>query len=216
MSIMELLFATGNPHKLEEVRSILAPLGIKLLGLDDLDDIPPEPHEDGATFEANARIKAVAYANATQHWCLADDSGLEVDALGGAPGVHSARYARKPGDDPEFDNADRDARDRANNQKLQREIAHVPSQKRSARFVCTMCLADPDGHVKAETHGTFEGRITDEPRGENGFGYDPMLELPDCGCTSAELSPEEKNARSHRGAAAHAMAEKLQELGLIT
>jgi XTP/dITP diphosphohydrolase len=196
---MRLLFASSNPHKIEEVRAILAPLGIEIVGLDSLNDPPPEPIEDGATFEENARIKAVAYAKATVQICLADDSGLEVDALNGAPGVHSARYAGADGT--------RAQRDAANNAKLLKQLKPVPAERRTARFVCAMCLADPDGNIFAETRGEFPGVITDQPRGSNGFGYDPLLYLPDRGCTSAELSTAEKNARSHRGEAARNMAD---------
>lgn len=201
---MKVLLATSNPHKIREVGQVLAPLGIEVVGLDDLDEVPPEPVEDEDTFEGNARLKAVGYARATGLRCLAEDSGLEVDALDGEPGVLSARYAGVSGT--------RDERDRANNEKLLRRIAGVPEKDRAARFVCAMCLADPDGTVVAETRGTYEGVITLEPRGENGFGYDPLLYLPDVDRTSAELPPKEKNARSHRGVAARAMAEKLGEL----
>lgn len=195
---VEILFATSNPHKIDEVRAILQPLGIDVIGLDALDATPPEPVEDGATFAENARIKAQGYAKATGRRCLAEDSGLEVDGLAGGPGVHSARYAGI--------GATRAERDRANIEKLLREMSHVPREKRTARFVCAMCLAGGDGRVIAETRGTFEGMIADEPRGTNGFGYDPVLLLPDLDRTSAELTPAEKNARSHRGAAARMMA----------
>lgn len=141
------------------------------------------------------------YARATGQRCLADDSGLAVDALGGAPGVRSARYAGV--------GATRSERDRANNERLLRAIADVPPAKRTARFVCAMCVADPDGSVIAEAEGTFDGVITDQPAGSNGFGYDPLLYLPDEGCTSAELTPDEKNARSHRGEAVRAIARLL-------
>ena len=198
------LLATGNPHKVEEVRAILAPVGIEVTGLEALSEVFPEPVEDADTFAGNARLKAVGYARATGRACLADDSGLEVDALGGAPGVHSARYAGAAGD--------REARDRANNEKLLRVMADVPESARAARFVCAMCLAAPDGTVLAETRGIYEGVLAFEPRGENGFGYDPLLYLPELGCTSAELDPDVKNARSHRGAAARAMADRLTAL----
>jgi len=203
---MPLLLATSNPHKIQEIAAVLAPPGIEVIGLDALDIIPPEPVEDGANFEANARIKAIAYAKATGVICLADDSGLEVDALGGAPGIHSARYAGI--------GSTRAERDAANNARLLRELEHVPDDQRTARFVCAMCLAAPDGTILAETRGEFPGLIARAPRGTNGFGYDPLLYLPDAGCTSAELSPEAKNARSHRGAAARAMAEHIATLGL--
>lgn len=205
--VPEVLLATGNPHKLEEVRAVLEPLGWSVLGLDDLPGpAPEEPVEDGDTFEANARIKAQAYAAATGRLALADDSGLEVDALDGAPGVRSARFAGVDGD--------RATRDAANNRLLVERLAGTAEADRAARFVCTMCLAAPDGAVLAETRGTFDGVIVLEPRGSNGFGYDPHLLLPDEGRTSAELSPEEKNARSHRGVATRAMAEMMVSLEL--
>lgn len=198
---MNILFATSNPHKVEEVAAILAIQGITVQSLTELEVIPPEPVEDAGTFEGNARLKAIGYATSTGLRCLADDSGLEVDALGGAPGIHSARFAECSGD--------RVTRDAANNAKLMGMICDVPEEARAARFVCAMCLADPDGSIIAESMGTFEGVITMEPRGKNGFGYDPLLYLPDRDCTSAELSAEEKNARSHRGAATRSMAERL-------
>lgn len=210
---MQLLFATSNPHKIEEVRAIVSPLGFEVIGLDALDSIPPEPVEDGESFEANARIKAVAYAKAASRMCLADDSGLAVDALNGAPGVHSARYAEinTPGTISGRTRADRDA---ANNAQLLRELKAkcLPLEQRTARFVCAMCMADEHGRIIAETRGEFPGLITDRPAGSNGFGYDPLLWLPDRQCTSAELSSDEKNARSHRGAAARKMAVLLRSL----
>jgi len=200
MTTHELLFATTNPHKIEEVAAVVEPLGYQVIGLDAVAPDIPEPVEDGDTFEANARIKAIAYAAATGRTCLADDSGLEVDALGGAPGVYSARYAGV--------GSTRAERDAANNEKLIKALADVPGPERTARFVCAMCLAEPDGTVTIETRGEFGGVVVDEARGENGFGYDPLIELPD-GRTSAELSPDEKNARSHRGAAARQLAARL-------
>lgn len=202
----KLVLASSNPHKVEEVRAILAPLLIEVVGLNALpkDEVPPEPEEDGETFEANARLKAVYYAQHLGVGCLADDSGLEVDVLGGAPGVRSARYAGV--------GATRTERDAANNAKLLSELRGVPPQQRAARFVCAMCLADSEGNVLAETRGTFEGVIAQEPRGSNGFGYDPLLYLPDVNRTSAELSPSEKNARSHRGEAARKMADVIRRV----
>ena len=203
----EVLLATGNPHKLVEVRAILASIGWEVIGLDDLPGPnPPEPVEDADTFEGNARIKAIAYAEATGRYALADDSGLEVDALGGAPGVRSARFAGVDGS--------RETRDRANNRLLVERLQDVPEGDRGARFVCAMCLAAPDGTIVAESRGTFEGVITTEPRGTNGFGYDPHLWLPDEGRTSAELGAEEKNARSHRGAATRMIAERIRDVKL--
>jgi non-canonical purine NTP pyrophosphatase (RdgB/HAM1 family) len=194
----QILFATTNPHKLIEVRAALGPLAFEVRSLDSLDTVPDEPEENEVTFQANARMKARYYAEKTGIECLAEDSGLEVDALSGAPGVYSARYAGEVGT--------RARRDRANNQKLLRELAGLPPARRTARFVCAMCLAIPEGRIVAEATGTYEGLIASAPRGKNGFGYDPLLYLPDEGRTSAELSPEEKNARSHRGRAARALA----------
>jgi non-canonical purine NTP pyrophosphatase (RdgB/HAM1 family) len=201
---MEVLFATGNRYKVDEVEAILGPLGIVVRSLADVELQPEEPEEDGATFEDNARLKARYYARQLGMTCVAEDSGLEVDALGGAPGVYSARYAGAPGT--------RDERDAANNRKLLEALRHVPEAQRQARFVCVASVADPSGTILAEARGTYEGTIAQAPRGTNGFGYDPLLYLADRGCTSAELSPEEKHARSHRGKAFRALAEKLRAL----
>ncbi len=200
------VLATGNPHKVDELRPLLAEAGIAVVGLRDLPDWQrfQEPAETGATFEENAAIKARAYAQQTGRWCLADDSGLEVDALEGAPGVISSHYASR-GIDTGLSRPERDA---ANNDALLAALDGLPDAERTARFVCVMCLAAPDGAIAARARGTFEGAIGrpgDVPRGENGFGYDPLFVLED-GRTSAELSPIEKNARSHRGHAARSMA----------
>lgn len=206
--IEELIVATGNPHKVEEIAQILGALGVRVRSLK---DVPggaaiEEPVEDGATFEDNARIKALYYAEALGlregQACLADDSGLEVDALGRAPGVYSARYAGI-GDT-------REERDAANNAKLLDALKDVPREKRTARFVCAACVADGSG-VLFEARGEFAGVIGDSPRGSNGFGYDPLLVLDD-GRTSAELSPSEKNARSHRGDAVGKIASWLRSV----
>lgn len=199
-----MIFATSNPHKVEEARAILAPLGIELQSLADVGCQLPEPEEDGATFEDNARLKARYYARHLGVSCLAEDSGIEVDALGGAPGVFSARFAGVQGSRAE--------RDQANNERLLRELAGVPTQQRGARFVCALAVADPSGRIHAEARGHYPGVIADAPRGTNGFGYDPLLFLPDRGCTSAELTPGEKHARSHRGAALRQLAQELQRL----
>ena len=203
---MQLLFATSNPHKIEEVRAILGPAGFEVIGLDSLDDPPAEPVEDGATFADNARIKAVYYAKAAGRLCLADDSGLEVDALNGEPGVLSARYAGI--------GETRDEQTAANNARLLRELKDVADDNRAGRFVCAMCLADAEGQVIAATRGTFPGLIARSPRGTSGFGYDPLVYLPEEGRTVAELTADEKNARSHRGEAARKMAAKVGELDL--
>lgn len=213
---MNLLIATTNPHKLDELRAILAPFGIDPVGLDSIGaagagDLP-EPEETGDSFEENAQIKAVAYARITGRVCLADDSGLEVDALNGAPGVRSARYAFDGEIDDELPRKlTRAQKDAANNDKLLHELRAVPDGHRAARFVCCICVASPAGEVLAASRGTFEGRIGHAPRGHHGFGYDPLLILPD-GRTSAELPPEEKNARSHRAMAARELAPVLARL----
>lgn len=199
-----ILLATSNEHKLDEVRQILVPLGFIVEGLESLDYSIPEPVEDGATFEENARIKAIAYAKATGRVSLADDSGLEVDALDGAPGIHSARFSGVEGSRPE--------RDAANNKKMIEMLGERSAVDSPARFVCAMCLATPEGGVLAETRGEFEGVIVAEGSGGNGFGYDPHLYLPDLGCTSAELTSDAKNERSHRGDAVRQMAALLGSL----
>jgi XTP/dITP diphosphohydrolase len=208
-----LLLATSNPHKLEELRAILGPSPV---GLDSLPTPIPEPDESADTFEENARLKAIAYARATGLTCLADDSGLEVDALHGSPGVHSAYYADwNPAHNVRLRiSTTRAEQDERNNARLLRSMNNVPDEQRTARFVCAMCVAAPDGRILAESRGTFEGRIGHVVAGDNGFGYDPLLVLDD-GRTSAELSTDEKNARSHRAAAAHAIAPQLRALGLL-
>jgi XTP/dITP diphosphohydrolase len=206
-----IVLATGNPHKVEEMRAIFAARGIPVIGLRDLPghDRFVEPREHGTSFEENAAIKALSYAEQTGRRCLADDSGLEVDALGGAPGVISSHYSSNG----EETGLSREQRDAANNARLLRELDGVPPDRRTARFRCVMCLARPRG-VELTSAGAFEGRIGvpgQVPRGGSGFGYDPLFVLPD-GRTSAELSPDEKNRLSHRAAAAAEMAAKLAEL----
>jgi len=186
-----LVVATGNAHKLEEIRSILATAGIDADLQSMHDHGVPEPVEDGATFEANALIKARACAAATGLPSIADDSGLEVDALDGAPGVLSARYAGEPSDDAR------------NNAKLIDALAHVPEEDRTARFVCAAAIVVPDGR-ETVVRGAVEGRIVDPPRGRNGFGYDPFFEPVGSGAegrTTAELTAAQKHAISHRGQA---------------
>ncbi len=214
---VEIVLASGNPHKLEELSAIFGSLapGVRLAGLREASAgrSLPEPAEVGLTFEENARIKALEYAAATGRMCLADDSGLEIDALGGRPGVISSHYAT----DGRETGASRAERDAAINARVMRELAGVPAARRTARFVCVMVLAEP-GRVLATARGTFEGRIGEEgqvPRGEGGFGYDPLFLVgPGFDRTSAELSPTEKNERSHRGRAAAAMAGRLAALNI--
>ncbi len=165
-----------------------------------------EVKEDGSTFAENARKKAIGYARATGLWTLADDSGLVVDALGGAPGVNSARFsgARAQG-------ADRGVLDRRNMEKLLSLLQSVPREKRTARFVCHLCLASPE-KVLVETQGTVEGLITEEPAGTGGFGYDPVFLVPQLGKTVAQLGDQEKNAISHRGNAMRKLKPLLERL----
>lgn len=201
------MLATANPHKVRELRAIFAPVGLRVLALDDL--AGPgwrEPEETGLTFEDNATIKARSYAQQTGHHCLADDSGLEVDALAGRPGVISSHYAS----DGRETGLTRAQRDQANNQRLLRELADVPMERRGARFVCVMVLADPSGRALLAARGQLEGRIGVPPRvpaGAEGFGYDPLFLIgPQHVNTSAELTPDQKNALSHRAHAARSMA----------
>lgn len=180
---MKLLFATTNPGKLDELRALVG-TAFEVVSL--AEHPGPEVAETGGTFEENAALKATAHARRSGIAALADDSGLCVDALGGRPGLHSARYA-----------AGTDA-DRV--KKLIEEMAAVPDENRSARFVCALCLALPSGQIRLEA-GECQGRILREPLGENGFGYDPVFFIPELGQTMAELSAETKGRVSHRARA---------------
>lgn len=191
-----LVVATMNRGKLREVRDLLSGLPVHLISLDEFPGIAVA-EETGSTFAENAAIKALYYARATGHWALADDSGLEVDALDGAPGVRSARYAGSQADD------------RANNMKLLNALRDVPSEKRTARFFCAMALSSPEG-VLATAAGRLEGFIGDEPRGANGFGYDPHFYVPELGMTAAQMPPEQKNLISHRGQALRAILPEIE------
>ncbi len=192
-----LVLATRNRGKLEELRRILADLDVALVPMDELGLASPD--ETGRTFEDNALLKAEAACAATGLPALADDSGLEVDALGGAPGVDSAVYAGRHGDDV------------ANLEKVLEEVRDVPPDERSARFVCVAALVAPDGR-RWTRRGTMEGTIIDEPRGAAGFGYDPIFVAERETRTNAELLPEEKDARSHRGAAFRSIRSAVVEL----
>jgi XTP/dITP diphosphohydrolase len=193
-----LLVASRNPRKLAELLRLLADAPIELVGLDGFPDAG-EVEETGTTFAENAALKAVGYCRATGLPAVADDSGLEVDALGGAPGVRSARYGGGHGDDA------------ANVAKLLAELADVPPARRTARFRCCVAVADGRG-VLAAPCGVCEGRIAAAPRGANGFGYDPVF-VPAAGDgrTMAEMAAAEKDALSHRGAALHRLAAWLAE-----
>jgi len=190
-----ILIATSNPGKLRDFAGAAASFEIEVDAIPNFASLP-QVLEDGLTFEANARKKAEAYSRCISgEVVLADDSGLEVDALGGAPGVHSARYAA---DAPHLAGANSD--DEANNARLLLELKNVPPEKRTARFVCVIAAAQ-DGQTLEVFRGEAEGIILDTPRGTNGFGYDPLFYFPQIGKTFAELSAEEKSKYSHRGAA---------------
>lgn len=199
MSAKKVVIATNNAHKLEEIARILAPLSWEFVSLGSCGDFP-EPVEDADSFEGNARIKARAALENTGLPALADDSGLVVDALDGAPGVYSSRFAGE------------DATDEENNDKLLALLADVHDDKRTARFVSTIVFVDTDG-TEIVAEGTCEGVIGHEPKGENGFGYDPLFISDDCdGRTTAEVSPEQKDAISHRGRALAAFVEQAREI----
>jgi XTP/dITP diphosphohydrolase len=195
MTSRTVLLATSNAGKLRDFAGAAAPYGITIANIPHFSSLP-EVVEDGASFEENARKKAESYSLAVPgELVLADDSGLEIDALGGAPGVHSARYAA---DEPHKAECNTD--DEANNARVLRELKGVPEQKRSARFICVLAVAR-DGHTLHSFRGTAEGIILDAPRGNNGFGYDPLFFFPAIQKTFAQLNPEEKSRYSHRGAA---------------
>ena len=192
-----IIFATGNEGKMREIRMILEDLGVPVLSMKEA-GISADIEENGKSFAENAAIKAKAIMEMTGEIVMADDSGLEIDYLDGAPGIYSARFM---GEDTSYD---------IKNKALIDKLAGVPDEKRTARFVCAIACALPDGQI-LESRGTMEGIIGYEIKGENGFGYDPIFYLPEFGCTSAEISPEKKNELSHRGKALRAMKEKLEK-----
>ena len=192
---MKLILASNNEHKLVEIRAILGGEFDEILSLREA-GIAHETVEDGSTFLENAEKKAREIMEISGCCALADDSGLCVDALGGAPGIYSARYAGEHGDD------------KANNRKLLRDLEGV--EDRRAHFACAMVLVRPDGSV-VRAEGRMDGVIAFAEAGSNGFGYDPLFYLPQRGCTNAQLSPEEKNAISHRAKALHALVEQLRK-----
>ena len=196
-----LIFATGNKDKMKEIREILGSLPVEILSMKEA-GIQAEIEEDGKSFEENALIKARAVCRLAGEMVLADDSGLEIDYLNGEPGIYSARYM---GEDTSY---------RIKNQNLMDRLSGVPDEKRTARFVCAIAAAFPDGREYV-VRGTIEGRIGYEERGENGFGYDPIFYLPDRDVSTAELSREEKNSISHRGNALKKMKELLEKEDLL-
>lgn len=193
-----IIFATGNAGKMKEIQMILADLGMPVVSMKEA-GVSVEIEENGTSFEENAVIKARTIMEQTGEITMADDSGLEIDALNKEPGIYSARYM---GEDTSYE---------IKNQNLIDRLQGVPEEKRTARFVCAVACAFPDGRVFTVTR-TMEGIIAEESRGANGFGYDPIFYLPEKGCTSAEISAEEKNELSHRGKALRAMRQQLEEL----
>ena len=199
----KIIFATGNEHKMVEVRRILDGLGLEILSQKEA-EIQADVVEDGTTFEENALIKASEIAKIAHEMSeykeavvMADDSGLEIDYLNKEPGIYSARYM---GEDTSYD---------IKNNHIIDLLAGVPDDQRTARFVCAIACAFPDGRT-ITVRGVIEGRIGYEQKGENGFGYDPIFYLPEYGCTTAQLSPEQKNEVSHRGKALCAIKRKLK------
>ncbi|MCD6360437.1 MAG: RdgB/HAM1 family non-canonical purine NTP pyrophosphatase [Armatimonadetes bacterium] len=192
------MLATANRHKVKELRALLAGLDVDIGHLGEMDD-PPDIEEPHDTFAENALEKALVVARLSGHWALADDSGLMVDALGGAPGVKSARYAGE------------DATDEQLVAKLLSELEGVPEPRRTAHFVCALVLASPEGEL-GRWEGRVDGLITTRPQGENGFGYDPVFWYPPAGVTFAQMAPADKNAVSHRGRALRAFAADLPHL----
>lgn len=193
-----IIFATGNEGKLREIREILSDLPYEVVSLKEA-GIRTDIEENGSTFLENALIKARAVRDASGSITMADDSGLVVDAMDGAPGIYSARWL---GEETSY---------RIKNAEILRRLEGVPDEKRSARFVCAAVCVFPDGRELSSVQ-TFEGRIGYEEKGTNGFGYDPVFYVPEKQCYSAELAPEEKNAISHRGKALRDMKEQLKNI----
>lgn len=203
---MTVILASRNAGKIRELGELLSTYDIHVLGLDSFPGIG-DIEETGRTFEENALLKAQTVTQLTGHICIADDSGLEVDALDGAPGIHSARYA------DDWHSLDGESRDERNMRKLLSVLSKLPDAPRSARFVCCMAAVKPDFLEGRDlvVRGTWEGSILDAPRGQNGFGYDPVFFDPESGKSAAELSGPEKNARSHRGKALRLLMEGWQD-----
>ena len=196
-----MIFATGNMGKMKEIKAILGDIGEEILSMKEA-GIDMDIVEDGSTFEENAIIKAKAVMERTGKLALADDSGLEIDALNKEPGIYSARYM---GEDTPYE---------IKNSNLIERMKGVKAKDRSARFVCVIAAAFPDGEI-ITTRGTIEGVIAEEPAGENGFGYDPIVYVPEYGMTTGQMDPDAKNAISHRGKALTAMKKILEERKII-
>jgi len=198
MAMRRILVASHNPHKIREIKELTAELNCEVVGLSEVGDYPPVV-EDGETFQENACKKAAEIAKLSGEFVLADDSGLEVDALGGAPGVHSARFAGEP------------VSDSRNNELLLEKLASIPLEQRGAQFRCVMALATPGGQVEF-SEGICRGVILFEPRGSGGFGYDPLFYVPELALSFAELSSAQKNSISHRFRAMQGMLQVIKEL----
>lgn len=195
----QLILGTGNRKKGREIAALLAPVGISLRTLADVADAI-EVEETGKTFAENAALKAVSQARHLGRWVLAEDSGLVVDALDGSPGIYSARFSGP------------NATDESNNRLLLERMADVPLDRRGARYVCHMTLADPEGRIRAESTGYCRGRIIRECRGTHGFGYDPLFEVVEYHRTFGQLGPAVKGCLSHRARAARGLVPRLTEL----
>lgn len=200
---MNLLIATGNPGKVREFREMLGAERYQFSDLSQHREVSAV-EETGWTFRANACLKATYYAQALKTWALADDSGLEVDALEGKPGVYSARWA-------EMNRAGQGDAD--NNRLLLEQLRNVPDERRTARFVCVLALAEPGGKIILTARDWVEGVVLHAPRGSNGFGYDPLFLVPELGKTTAELPAEQKHQISHRGRALRRMRGMMEGMG---
>ncbi len=187
-SPLTIVLASRNHKKAREVSEILAPAGFMVIPVTDFPDVP-EVEEDGLTFAANAARKASEVARQLNRWVIGEDSGLQVDALGGAPGIYSARYSGAG------------ATDEKNNQKLIADLANVPDEKRGAGYLCSVALSDPNGDIRIACEGTCRGRILNEANGEGGFGYDPYFLIPEYHLTFGQLSSVVKHRLSHRARA---------------
>ena len=205
MTFLELLIATKNAGKVAEFRELIAGRNVALSDLSG-DPTAPDVEEDGTSFLENACLKASAYAKHARCWALADDSGLAVDALDGKPGIHSARWAAVH---------DAGKGDADNNRLLLKQLDSVPDDRRAARFVCALALADDQGRIVLTCQDEVRGSMLREPRGSNGFGYDPLFFVESFGKTTAELTSDEKHAISHRGKAMRRMVGLMEEHGLL-
>lgn len=207
---MQLLIATGNSGKVKEFREILGNDRFTWSDLSAHRSVPAV-EETGKTFRANACLKAAYYATTLKTWAMADDSGLEVDALDGSPGVYSARWAEINGSIPPG-GEQAPNRDTANNALLLRQLENVPDDQRTGRFVCVLALSDPEGKIILTAQDSVEGRLLGEGRGTNGFGYDPLFYFDKLGKTTAELPSEQKHQISHRGKALRTMRRLMEEM----